>query len=253
MRLVCAPLAETDMCPSSGCGVQARALEVKAARQAEHRRARSGKRADPTRPAASPPHGAPPAKRQRTPPATDGQADAPPAAALAPSEQRRGVRKAVAAAGEAASAVKAQAAASARKRGSSRIGFESSTALLPPVGEAPSLHYGAPITEAALRALPAAGHAAEFRTLVINFHFGRGHAKFKVPTFAGAELPLQALFSEVSARGGCLSVTQLKAWRAVVRAPATCFLPFAALSSLCMGRAQALHSQHQFMRVLPDA
>ena len=179
---------------------------------------RSGKRSDSDRRGASPPP--PPARRQRTGDYSD---EAPPPAAAPPrpaapvaAAAKRAPGAAAAAPRAALTAAEAHAAAVARLSGGLQCGTEAHPVFLPPSGDVPSPFYSKPISSEALAALPKC--PIEFATMVANFHVGRGHTRFKVPHLAGAELPLQRVFDEVIQRGGCLSVTQMKAWRDVVRA-----------------------------------
>jgi hypothetical protein len=87
--------------------------------------------------------------------------------------------------------------------------------FIPPTGDMASPYYAKSIQPEALKHVPQ--DPAAFATFITNFHLGRGHHRFRVPHFGGAELNLFALFDEVINRGGCLSVMQIKGWREVVR------------------------------------
>jgi hypothetical protein len=104
--------------------------------------------------------------------------------------------------------------------------------FIPPTGDMASPFYVKSIQPDALKQVPKSPEA--FSTFITNFHLGRGHHRFKVPHFGGAELNIYAVFDEVINRGGCLSVTQIKGWREVVR-PLSC-LPRTAVrySTMCV-------------------
>ena len=163
-----------------------------------------------TRTPAAPPPRPPPAGPAPTPPPATATATVPaatPAAAAAPAKAK------AAPAGEAAAL--AAATAAAKHSGGQLCGTEAHPVFIPPANDVPSPFFASAIASGVLEKLPR--EAAAFVTMVANFHAGRGHARFKVPALGGVEMPLRRAFDEVIQRGGCLSVTQLKGWRDVVR------------------------------------
>ena len=214
--------------------LQARIAEEKATMQRHHRRERSGKRIDER--GASPPAysadgdagGAAYAPVLAAAAATAPAAEQPAAAAAAAAPAAKRPRNASYAAANRSELPQsaAVAAAAARATGGRLCGTRANPCFMPPVGDVRSPYYTGAIPSEVLQQLPRSEE--RFATMITNFHLGRGHPRFRVPSFAGVELSMLAVFNDVIQHGGCLSVTQRKKWRDVVRGgalPLVCNTP----------------------------